>query len=351
MNYSLRNILLFCSMITATFFNAQKKTEDFSISLPDQKPEKSYYKTLRLIDARTDTTSLGIVQKGAFNTKAKVVPATPLTVQFQNLLNHLDNGTAEDGTVVMYLKQLYFAELTGAFSEHGYCYFQAYLFAKNDDGTYSYLDKIDSVIDHSSMDVTKATMKKGSDMVSNFISRNISKKAASTDQYSFADLKNFDNIEKQKLNLYSASELQDGIYPDYASFRDQKPTKEIANVKFYGKSPKIIKIYEAEEGKEKEIRKNNTYAIVYKGNPYLYLSIEDAFTPAEKKDGDFYFTGKIKSTAKTGDVVLASAFFGIIGGLIASGPSSTLFEQKLDYMNGGFIPLKEVSNKRTASQP
>ncbi|MDR6516968.1 hypothetical protein [Chryseobacterium camelliae] len=91
--------------------------------------------------------------------------------------------------------------------------------------------------------------------------------------------------------------------------------------------------------------------IGYKGNPYLHLSIEDAFTPAEKKDGDFYFTGKIKSTAKTGDVVLASAFFGIIGGLIASGPSSTLFEQKLDYMNGGFIPLREVSNKRTAPQP
>lgn len=346
MRNSLKKTLLFCSLFTLSILSAQKKTEDFSISFPDQKTEKSFYKTFRLIDARTDTTSLGIVQKGAFNTKAKVIPATPLSGQFQNLLNHINNENAEDGTVVMYLKQLYFAELTGAFSEHGYCYFQAYLFAKNENGTYSYLDKIDSVIDHSSMDVTKATMKKGSEMVSRFISRNLSKKPGTADRYSFEDIRNFDDIEKQKLNLYSAAELKDGVYFTYESFRNQQPEKEIINTKFYGKTPKIIKIYEMTDGKEKEIRKNNVYAIVYKGSPYLYLSIEDLFTPAEKRNGDFYFTGKIKSTAKTGDVVLASAFFGIIGGLIASGPSATLFEQKLDYMNGGFIPLKEVDNKR-----
>ncbi|RZJ40857.1 MAG: hypothetical protein EOO19_15075, partial [Chryseobacterium sp.] len=146
--------------------------------------EKSYYKTIKLIDSRIDTTSLGIVQKGAFNTKAKVIPTTNLAGQFQNLLNHINNNNADNGTIVMYLKQLYFAEVTGAFSEHGYCYFQAFLFAKNDDdGTYSYLDKIDSVIDHSSMDVTKATMKKGSEMVSTFITKNISKKADATNHY------------------------------------------------------------------------------------------------------------------------------------------------------------------------
>jgi hypothetical protein len=198
-----KKISVLSTLVLSLFLFSQKRIEDFSISFPDQKLEKSYYKTIKLIDTRIDTTSLGIVQKGAFNAKAKVVPNKSLANQFQTLLDHINGGNVEDGTIVMYLKQLYFAEVTGAFSEHGYCYFQAFLFAKNDDGTYSYLDKIDSVIDHSSMDVTKATMKKGSDMVSTFISKNISKKAAATDHYTFEDVKNFDAIEKQKLSLYN----------------------------------------------------------------------------------------------------------------------------------------------------
>lgn len=327
--------------ITSVLFS-QKRTEDFSISFPDQKLEKSYYKTIQLIDNRTDTTSLGIVQKGAFNAKAKVVPTTSLAGQFQNLLNHINDNNVEDGTIVIYLKQLYFAEVTGAFSEHGYCYFQAFLFAKNDDGTYSYLDKIDSVIDHSSMDVTKATMKKGSEMVSTFIRKNISKKAVVTNHYTLEEIKNFDAIEKQNLSLYNSSELKDGIYKDFNSFKNQQPEKQIANVKFFGKFPKIIKTYEMVDGKEKEIRKNDNYAIVYQGIPYIYVPVENLFSKAEKRDGDFYFTGKIKSGAKTGDVILASAFFGIIGGLIASN-SSYPFELKIDYLNGGFIPIKEIS--------
>jgi hypothetical protein len=244
----------------------------------------------------------------------------------------------------MYLKQLYFAEITGAFSEHGYCYFQAFLFAKNDDGTYSYLDKIDTVIDHSSMDVTKATMKKGSEMVSTFISKNISKKADATNHYTLEEVKNFDAIEKQNLSLYNSSELKDGIYKDFNSFKNQQPEKELSTVKFFGKSLKIIKIYEMIDGKEKEIKKSDHYAIVYQGTPYIYVPVENLFSKAEKRDGDFYFTGKIKSGAKTGDVVLASAFFGIIGGLIASSSNaSDPFELKIDYLNGGFIPIKEIS--------
>ncbi|MET3035135.1 hypothetical protein ABXT08_03440 [Chryseobacterium sp. NRRL B-14859] len=334
-------LLMLC--LTSVLF-AQKRTEDFSISFPDKKLEKSYYKTIQLIDNRIDTTSLGIVQKGAFNAKAKVVPTSSLSDQFQKLLDNINGDNTENGNIVIHLKQLYFAEVTGAFNEHGYCYFQAFLFAKNDDGTYSYLDKIDKVIDHSSMDVTKATMKKGSEMVSDFISRNISKKASNTDHYSFADIKNFDSIEKQKLNLYSYPELKDGVYKDYETFRDQQPERAITNVKFYGKAPKIIKIYETIDGKEKEIKKNSNYAIVYKGEPYIYTSIDDLFAKAEKRNDDYYFTGKVKGTAKTGNVVLASAFFGIIGGLIASGPVATPFELKIDYLNGGFIPIREVKN-------
>jgi hypothetical protein len=96
------------------------------------------------------------------------------------------------------------------------------------------------------------------------------------------------------------------------------------------------------DGKEKEIKKDEVYSVVYQGISYIYIPTENLFTKATKRDNDFYFTGKIKSTAKTGNVVAASAFFGIIGGLIASGSNSVPFELKLDYINGGFIPITEV---------
>lgn len=38
---------------------------------------------------------------------------------------------------------------------------------------------------------------------------------------------------------------------------------------------------------------------------------------------------------------MASLFFGVVGALIASDANAT-FEMKLDYLNGGFIPVKEV---------
>ncbi|MDN5395234.1 MAG: hypothetical protein L0G39_07580 [Chryseobacterium sp.] len=345
MKNTLQKTYFLIALCLTVFLFSQKRVEDFTISLPDQKLEKSYYKTIMLIDNRIDTTSLGIVQKGAFNTKARVVPTTSLPDQFQNLLQQINGANAEEGTIVMYLKQLYFAEVTGAFSEHGYCYFQAYLFAKNDDGTYSYLDKIDSVIDHSSMDVTKATMKKGSEMVSDFIRKNISKKASETNHYTLDDIKNFDNIEKQKLALYNSETLKDGLYKNYESFKNQQPDKEIVNPKFYGKSSKIIKIYEMTDGKEKEVKKNDNYAVVYQGIPYLYVPVENLFTKTEKRDGDFYLIGKIKGTAKTGNVMTATVFFGIVGGLIAASPASYPFELKVDYLNGAFIPIKEVEKQ------
>jgi hypothetical protein len=48
-------------------------------------------------------------------------------------------------------------------------------------------------------------------------------------------------------------------------------------------------------------------------------------------------------TAKTGDVIAASIFFGIIGGLLASDANAT-FEMKIDHINGGFIRTKEIRN-------
>ncbi|SFI39966.1 hypothetical protein [Halpernia frigidisoli] len=342
MNHFYRLLFLAGILFSSTFFS-QNRTEDFNISLPEKKAEKSLYKTLTIIDARVDSTNLGIVQKGAFNAKARVVPTIPLKNQFQALLNTINGNDAGNGELVLYLKQLSFAEITGSFSEKGYCYFQAFLFNKTDDGRYQPLNKIDSVITHSSMDVTKATMRKGSEMISDFIVKNIDKQNSSQEFYSFNDLINYDKIEKSKIPLYNAEKLNDGLYTDFESFKDQKPsTILVTNVKTGPDKEKIIRIYNQVDTKEKEIKKQDYYALIYQSQPYIYSELENSFLKLTKReDGDLYFIGRAKSNPKMGNVVLATAFFGIIGGLVASSATAN-FESKLDYLNGGFIPVKEI---------
>ncbi|STC91571.1 hypothetical protein [Chryseobacterium carnipullorum] len=83
MKNTVQKIQVLIALCLAVFLFSQKRVEDFTISLPDQKLEKSYYKTITLIDNRIDTTSLGIVQKGAFNTKARVVPRPVYRISFR----------------------------------------------------------------------------------------------------------------------------------------------------------------------------------------------------------------------------------------------------------------------------
>ncbi|WEK68475.1 MAG: hypothetical protein P0Y62_11450 [Candidatus Chryseobacterium colombiense] len=345
MKINIKRTSLLITISLSFLLSAQKRTENFTIGLPSQKVDKSYYKTITVIDNRIDTTSIGIVQQGALNAKARVVPTSPLSSQFQSVLNSVNGENTENGSLVLYLKQLYFAEVSKAFTEFGYCYFQGFLFAKNENGTYSLLEKTDTVVDHKDSDVTKDILRKGSEMLGQFIAKNVSRKPETNEQYTFDQIKKFDDIDKQSISLFNSSQLKDGVYKDYASLKNQQPQQEITNAKFYGNMPKIVRIYEIADGKEKEIKKDDIYAIVYKGEPYIYLPIENLFTKAEKRDNDYYFVGKLRSGGPNMGNVSIGLFFGAVGVLLASNPAYP-FEQKIDYINGAFIPIKEIQSKK-----
>lgn len=341
-------IIRFC-LFLIIFSNAavfaQKRIEEFTISIPLQKVDKSFYKSIKVYDKRLDTTSLGIVQQGAFNAKARVIGTAALESQFQTVLENISNETVENGKLVVYIRQLYFAEVTKAFSEYGYCYFQSFMFAENENGSYSLIDKTDTVIEHKAADVTKEILRKGSDMLGDFIAKNVSKRATDPTQYTLKQISHFEDIDKQSYKLFSTSTLKDGIYPDYKAFKNLEPEKEISNVKFYGNMPKITKIYESAAGKDKEIRKDNLYAIVYRGEPYIYLPIENLFTKAEKRGNDFYFIGKLRQVGQSAANLSVGMFFGVLGAVLTSNPAFP-FEQKIDYMSGAFIPIQEISSKK-----
>ena len=319
--------------------HAQRISEDFNITMPDEKVANSRYNSFRLVDGRADSTDMGIVQLGAFNRKAWVQPVTSIPVQLNQVFRQLIDSTAKEGEMVLLLRSLSFAEVTKATSEKGYCYFRADLFAQSPDG-YRRIDRIDTVIVVRSMDVTRAMFRRGSKTISDFIAHNLVKGPAGDDAYSLPDIMAFDSVQKRKLPVYNTSVYQEGVYKTFTAWLQQQP--EVTNAAITldkAGLPEKINIPDS-SGKPVKVKSKDLYALVYQGKPYIATSY--GYYPLEKKKDDFHFTGKAKVNAETGDVMMASLFFGVIGGLLASSGHDAVFDMKIDHISGGFVRLKQV---------
>ncbi|MEO6219894.1 MAG: hypothetical protein ABIO81_05665 [Ginsengibacter sp.] len=214
------------TLLICVELSAQNRTEDFEITLPEQKVQGSLYKTINFLDSRYDTTYMGIVQLGAFNKKAKVVSGIPFSSQLKTVINSIIDADAGNGELLFQLRQFNFAEITGAMSEKGYCYLKAELYSKSG-SQYQNIASIDTVILVKSMDVTRALFRNGSKTITKFIGDNLLKEAPGLNYYSFNNIVNIDSIEKRNIILYNTAKYSEGLYDTYASFKKQAPDAEV----------------------------------------------------------------------------------------------------------------------------
>lgn len=328
---------IFIFLSVPLFICAQKKrTEDFQFTLPEQKTQNSLYNSIRFIDARYDTTSVGIIQRGLLNDRVMLITKQPLEEQVRSVFTALIDSSAKPGELVLHVRQFSLAEITGSFSEKGYCYLRANLYAGNN-GRYKLLNKFDSVFVVKATDVTKDLLKTGSEVVTGFIAGSLLKEPVETEALSLDDIYRIDSLEKRNLAVYNTAVYKDGVYRTFRSFINQTPDGQItAKVK----KKEIWDIYTFnEKGKKEKVWQKDTYAVIYKGNPYI--STEFDYYPLHKKDGDFYFTGKARAAAMSADVIVTTMLFGLMGMLFMPEGNAT-FEMKVDHLNGGFIRLKEA---------
>jgi hypothetical protein len=273
---------------------------------------------------------------GAFNRKARVIPKTHMADQLSQLVTALNDSTSKHGELLCQVRQFNFAEITGAMSEKGFCYIKADIYAKTSHG-YRHTVGMDTVIFIKAMDVTRALFRKASAALNSLIATSLTKEPENGVDYSFNDILHIDSIEKRKIPVYNTDTYADGLYETYTSFNNQQPDKKItAEIKNGALSG--VKA-EDENGKMEKVKAKDIYAIVYEGKPFI--ATDYGYYPLHKINDDLLFTGKAKVTAKTGDVIAAGVFFGLLGTLIASNAEAT-FQMKLDHSNGGFIRLREV---------
>lgn len=330
----------FIFLAVPLFLCAQKKRiEDFQLTLPDQKIQNSLYSSIRFIDARFDTASVGIIQRGALNMGVLLVTRIPLEEQAKTVFTALTDKTAKTGKFILHIRQFSLVELAaGVLGQQGYCYLRANLFAGNN-GSYRMLNKFDSVIMvRSSYDVTKDLLKTGSEVLTGFITNNLLKEPVETESYSLADIYRIDSLEKRNLAVYQTDVYKDGVYRTFNSFISQTPDGQItAKVK----KQEIWDVFTFnKKGKKEKVWQKDCYALIYNGKPYI--STEFDYYPLYKKDGDFYFAGKARAPVITAEGIVTSVLFlGLLGGLILPYGEAT-FEMKIDHLNGGFIRIRQV---------
>ncbi|MFA6083062.1 hypothetical protein [Mucilaginibacter sp.] len=332
-------LLLFCSIGVS----AQHKVF-FETRLSKTKVKNSLYNSIKLLDSRADT-SLGFVQTGVLNRKAKVVTKQSLAKEVSNIFSSLIDTNAANGEMLLHLRQFSFAELTAGMSESGYCAFQADLYTQKQD-QYQLIGSIDTLFHlRSSIDVTNALLRTGSDTLTGFIQDHLLKQPTGKIALSYSDLLHIDSIEKLSIKVYNTTTYVDGLYLSYNSFKNQTPDQEIivTNPYLYPGNVKALN----EKGKLKDVKLNKTYAVVYKGSPYIVTQY--GFYPLKKENNEFLFTGQAKVSANTGTVIAASAMFGILGALITNGGDDATFEMKIDHRNGTLIKLKEIIEVKKAS--
>lgn len=328
---SLTLACFYCSLAMA------QKTDSFNFTAPESKITGSAFNKLTFLDGRPEKGNLGIAQVGVFNKKVQVVPETTMEKQVADVFAGMIGQDAGQGEVLLHLRQFMFAELTGAVSEKGYCYLRADLYEKKDDNYYK-RDGIDTVVLVRAADVTRKMYSRGGKALTDFIASGLKLvSATSVRPYNYQEIVHIDSVEKESMKLYHAAALTDGMYLSYDAFKDQVPDYNPISCKI--KNNILLRVSAIDNnGKELAVKEKDIYAVVNKGIPYI--ATDYGYYPLFKLENDFFYRGRIKATANASDVMVASVFFGALGGLVAGASGSEVTDVRIDHISGGLIPVR-----------
>lgn len=333
-------VLLVTGFHISTLFS-QDRIKNFEISIPNYRIVNSEYRSINFLDVRMDTSTMGIVQLGAFNNNARVVAGIPLSQQLSKVIQSITDTSAKKGELLFQLFNLEFAEMTGVYDESGSCYIKAGLYSK-DNMLYQKLASVDTLFVIKKWDVTEQLLNGGSQIITDFIASNLLRKSNNSRFYTLRDIIKIDSTDKRELKVYNVERYAEGLYYSYESFKNQKPDKHVfVETKKNGKIS-CVKIIAANNTLTKA-DPTTFYSIVYNGQPYIATKYD--YYPLVKQEDDFYFTGRAKEVVTPDEIRDAFILLGAAGGLLASLPTSGIFEMKLNHKNGGFIRVREIKYK------
>jgi hypothetical protein len=119
--------------------------------------------------------------------------------------------------------------------------------------------------------------------------------------------------------------------PDYTLFSITFEDGEITEIKAKNR-----------KGKIKKIKSDNVYAIVNNGKPFV--SALFGYYPLVKNNNDFYFIADDKLNFVKGQIVKNGSIFSNTEYIYSPLPITSVFEIKIDHVNGKFMRVREMKN-------
>ncbi len=335
----MRKVILFILSIIIGNGNiySQNNTSDFLLITPKLKIQHSLYSSIRFIDSRIDTLTMGNVEKGMFNKRADIIPTKSFQSQFQVILDSITDSTAKNGELLFQLRFLNFSQVTSITTKKGYCYIRAVLYGRKCE-KYLKLGALDSIVVVQSSNVTTSLLANTSQLLTDFIAGQLLNPGNERDEIVFRDIINLERLEKKKIPVYNTLVYKDGLYASFMSFKNLLPDEQI----IAGLDDKELRWVDiiTKQGNRTRVSPKKIYAVAYNG--LLYVATDYGYFQLRKVENDFMFYGKGKVSAKFGEVFLASFKYGIIGGIIAA-DKETIYQMKIDHVNGRYIPIKVIS--------
>jgi hypothetical protein len=331
MKRSLLSLIVFCLPCTALF---SQTVIEIGLRAPKPKPQKSLYDTVTFLDSRQDTTTIGVYYYGLGDKSAKMVLKQPFQPQLMSVLQDYTNGSAGHGELLFQLRRFSFAERTRT----KYVYLIATLYAKRDDRYIKLSDLDITMIFDDEWALQKELEWTSNSALSEFIARGMQQPGQDFVTYSYDDVVHMDSIVKRRLLAYNVGTYNDGLYSNYAAFANQTPDLK-GEVKLRSGGTFDVKIHNPEWRDPKEGR--HIFAVVYEGVPYIVTHF--GYYPLEKKDGDFYFTGKLRVASTQQEKAGAQFMFGMVGRALAL--DKGVYRVVLDPATGEFIHLKLLAEE------
>jgi hypothetical protein len=326
----------------------------FEITAGPGKVPHSLYRSIGFLDQRPDTVTLGLF---ATTTRydIRVVPLHPLALQFDSLLGRLTDASAEQGALFLQLQRFTIYDINTSFTHKVAASLRAFLYARIGQ-SYRKLAVLDTVLEQSSGEYSRRNSHKlllaGTAAVLDRFIRDALLRIPTdiTPSYSWNEMVAIDSLEKNRLPLYTADSLTDGVYMHANSFLQQRP--DYTRFLPIKAGREIVDLQVAADSNHPVLHPDGVYSIVQNGKVYVFT--RDGYKPLKKIGNDFYYVGKIKIAADNLTNVAIFACFATTFATMGVGlnlfsvwrlPTKKSFLLKMDYMNGQFTPVKPLDRE------
>jgi hypothetical protein len=310
--------------------------KELSLSAPAIKFQNAGYRSVRIIDERTDTMRYGKVKLGLMNRPATVIFKPSLAEQLTAFIpKRIDSTNTRE--LVILIKKLEFMERSIGFLEEGQMVFDAELY-EYDGQHYYFIQPIVKGIKVVQEDVTQSLLQQSCEYLTSLLPEYVNKSGNHDKPLSYIELVKADSLAKRTIKVYNTESFPDGVYITYNAFKELKPDYQ---VKVVGKRMKIKSVtVTGKDGMPKEVFRDKVYVLVTDGIPFI--ATLKGYYPLRFRNDDFTFVGKVHQEATASQIVNAGVMFGLLGILVVQGGENTFYLTKINYKDGSFIYLKEI---------